>query len=160
MLKNILIEHKQKIEKHGLSIQLVGAEPDGSMPAYAYTIGLRNRGLPDLYIVGAISPSTLAYILNSVFDKWAEKGLFFGETSEIISDGLKVKILPINDDSKLVVGVNRAFYNEFPSTFNADSNALECQFAQILWPDESGNFPTDAGWNNKYIQPVYCSNTN
>jgi hypothetical protein len=163
-MNSIFVEHQKNIEKSGLSIQLVGAESDGSMPSYAYTIGLKKHGFPDLYIVGAISPSTLVFILNNVFKQWTENGFSLGEIKGIIGGGLGLKLLPILDSSKIVVGVNRAYYTNFPneclpeSKLTSKNNNID--FVQVLWPDQNGFFPTDEKWDTKFLQPVYGSTLN
>jgi hypothetical protein len=163
-MNSIFVEHKKNIENSGLSIQLVGAGSDGSMPSYAYTIGLKKHGLPDLYIVGAISPSTLAFILNNVFRQWTENGFSLGEIKGVIGGGLGLKLLPILDSSKIVVGLNRAYYTNFPNEFMSESKLSSennnIDFVQVLWPDQNGFFPTDEKWDAKFLQPIYGSTLN
>jgi hypothetical protein len=121
----------RKTSQHLVQIMLVGAG-EGT-EAWAYTVGLRDRGLPELAILGGLRPDQVASILNTLTER-----LIAGETfapdeniSGVIAEPYSVQLGPV-------------MYEEadgYPLTFANKRSSTE-PWRAVRWPDADGNFHT------------------
>lgn len=110
---------------------------DTSAPFY-YTIGLTEQDLPEIIIVGGMSPQTAHGIVKSTIDKWQEEGEKLGVMDDLIVDGngnglnmlaREVKQTPQVENDYAVQLFN--YYQDRP-----------VRLVQLLWPDEQNRLPT------------------
>lgn len=125
------------MRKHGWAVQYV--ESDRS--PYAYTIGLHDRGLPELLVTG-LPPQRAARLLNGVAAYLVDGGR--PVPGELIStpDGPPAVVVQVqHPDAHMDMAV--AFYG-------SDVRAL-----QLVWADDHGHRPWCPDFSNGRIrQPV------
>jgi hypothetical protein len=128
------------IKKNGWRVQPVLGSKES--PSFAYTIGLSDKGLPELLVAG-LHPSKANYVLDLV-----GKGLidqtFHGSDGETI-DGvftvpLKFRELHFQDVQNVMLGAIR---------YMADPKK-PMTFLQVLFPDANGYYPGDPQCQNEY----------
>ena len=128
---------------HGWAVQFV--EHD-SRP-FAYTVGLSNRGLPELLITG-LNPEVSTRVLNSIAHRMADDGAFLVPAMHIdYEDRFLIEVVELDHP-----GVHLKFAVEI---CGADLRAL-----QLVWADNWGRFPWDANWSHgRRRQPVLGTRT-
>ncbi|WP_099020827.1 DUF4262 domain-containing protein [Mycolicibacterium palauense] len=132
---------RRLIDTHGWAV--IGVFPTSAEdgPPFSYTVGLTDRGLPELAIYG-LPPHTAHGVLNAAARKALDHGqLPCGEPlSEVLAGGLTVVALTMDDTDDLTTV--RALYGA----------VLAAQ--QILWPDAHGRMPWQ-DWDLGDIQPLH-----
>src|SRR5215472_9890360 len=81
------------IRRYGRSVMCIGAEDDS--PAFAYTIGNVNVGLPELLMIGTLDGAPL----NPLSQKMIERGSAFDD-GEVVSIGGKYPVKIIDADER------------------------------------------------------------
>jgi len=146
---------KANIDEYGVSIM-------GVINSHAYTIGMANLGLPDVIITGNLNASTAQHILNELVRQWKTTGVAYGDNFELIQgkcDDASLKthiraIAPDKDFFDTYVRQALNFYEEHPDYVKVASP----MFAQILWPDNKGTLPTEAGYlSDDFVQHVFSA---
>lgn len=131
------------IERHGWAVQVVGSEPERSIPAYGYTIGLAARGLPDLLVFG-LDFKTANTILNNAAQKMIA-GAFEQRTGALITEvaslPLKAQVLQPEQFEPFAMGARR----------HAMDAGAQVQVIQIILPDATGLFPNEDGCDPNMI---------
>ena len=123
-----LDELRATIRIHGWAVQ--GVEDD-RLP-YAYTIGLHDRGLPELLVTG-LSPEGAAGLLNDVAGA-AMAGRDLAPGVHIaVGAGPLLEIVEVDHPD--------AHMNFAVALGGPDIRAL-----QLVWADERGRWPWAAGW--------------
>ncbi|UQX11846.1 DUF4262 domain-containing protein [Candidatus Mycobacterium methanotrophicum] len=124
-------------ESKGWVVQLV----ESDRAPYAYTVGLHERGLPELLVTG-LSPQPAARMLNSVADYLVAGGRPIpGELISIAGDVLLGVVQVQHPDAHMDVAV--AFYGS------------ELRALQLVWPDDRGHRPWCPAFSNGDLrQPV------
>jgi hypothetical protein len=148
MVDELAIREERVIAQHGWAIRGVFASDDGSTPEFAYTVGLHDRGCPELITFG-VQYRVAGSLLNEL-------------AGQLVGEGM--------EDFRLVVGP-RAMEG-WPVKFYilpCDPSALEddaagvlsrsggqAKVAQVCWSDEAGNFPWEHGFDARLrgVQPV------
>jgi hypothetical protein len=132
-----LDELRATIRLHGWVVQ--GVE-DERLP-FAYTIGLHDRGLPELLVTG-LSPEDAGRLLNDVAVAALGGRVFEPGAHVAVGDGPLLEIVEVeHPDAHLVFAV---------ALGGPDVRAL-----QLVWPDERGRWPWAAGWGRgRLLQPV------
>jgi hypothetical protein len=135
------------VQKHGCHILKVFADTTG--PEFAYSIGMYlNFGQPEVLIFGLPSDSAQT-IINDISDRAKDGERFFaGETSDLFLKGYDVTFVEIPFEAyQEHFGFAMWFYASLPKPFPA---------LQLVWPDRSGKFPWDAGFDEslRSLQPV------
>ena len=133
------------IERFGHScVTVAGDSPD---EVFAYTAGLSEAGWPELLVIG-LGPQTSMTILNEVVAKLRseERRPAHGM---IVTEALNVPVHLRSVPAHLVldyfkVSLNRANRKGIPDA--------QVEGIQIVWPDEAGKFPWDAGYNDHRFQ--------
>ena len=73
MMPNQIREMRRNIDSHGQ--HLVHVMPEGhTKPAFVYTIGNTDRGLPELLLIGNFPPHVAGQVLNELGMKMREGG--------------------------------------------------------------------------------------
>jgi Domain of unknown function (DUF4262) len=130
-------EVRATIRTHGWVVQ--GVEDD--QRPYAYTIGLHDRGLPELLVTG-MPPPRAARLLNSAAQAAVDGRVFTPGAHIAVGDGPLVEIVEVAQPD--------AHMNFAVALGGPDVRAL-----QLVWCDERGRWPWAAGWGHgRRRQPV------
>lgn len=121
----------QHIEEHGWSVVTVGGE-DGSQN-FAYSVGMRPHGLPELYMTGLSLP-TLQFFINEMCGRLLVESRDYqpGDVIDDLSDGGQPLTLVEAQDQGDLTQCRRMF---------GDGPAW-----QLVLADEDGRFPWDDGY--------------
>ncbi|HTI78462.1 MAG TPA: DUF4262 domain-containing protein [Mycobacterium sp.] len=132
-----LDELRASIRIHGWVVQSV----DGDRLPFAYTIGLHDRGLPELLVTG-MSGENAARVLNDVAVAALGGRVFLPGAHIAVGDGPLLEIVEVDHPD--------AHLNFAVALGGPDIRAL-----QLVWPDERGRWPWAAGWGQgRRRQPV------
>lgn len=131
-----------KIRQHGWVVQYVECD----RRPFAYTIGLHDRGLPELLVTG-LAPKRALWLLNT-FAKRVVAGLTPAAGEEIsLPAGTRVEIVDV----------------EHPDAHMGMAIALEgpdVSAVQLVWADSRNRWPWAPGFDNGYrYQPVLGART-
>ena len=128
---------RETVEKHGWAVQFV----ESDRTPYAYTVGLHERGLPELLVTG-LAPQPAVRALNSVAEYLVDGGKPVPGERILIGGELLLEVVQVqHPEAHMNVAV--AFYG-------ADLRAL-----QLVWPDDRGHLPWCAAFSNGNVrQPV------
>lgn len=129
---------RETVDKHGWAVQYV----ESDRTPYAYTIGLHERGLPELLVTG-LAPAPAARLLNSVAAYLMDGGRPMPGDWISIPDGPTLAVVQVeHPDAHLNVAI--AFYG-------SDLRAL-----QLVWADDRGHQPWCPEFANGGVrQPVF-----
>jgi hypothetical protein len=130
---------RETIARHGGMIQ--GVFPTAISPGvgFSYTVGLTAAGLPELVISGL--PMDLAgTLLNDAARTSLGAEIKAGNT---IADIANVSFKVI-DAPKAEINLARRLYG-----------ADVVRALQLVWPDDSGHYPGDAGWSLAGRQEIF-----
>ena len=127
----------ETVEKRGWAVQFV----DSDRTPYAYTVGLHERGLPELLVTG-LSPQPASHMLNSVAKYLVDGGKPIPGELISIGGGPLLEVVQVQQpDAHMDVAV---------ALYGTDLRAL-----QLVWPDDRGHRPWDpAFFNENARQPV------
>jgi hypothetical protein len=129
-----LANARKIIAEHGHMVQMVGGGDD--FVAWAYTVGLSAKGLPELALTGG-NPNTCGSILNDIVSRGqaTEAGTINGP------GGLTAEAVEVPaDDESYPASVACVLYPD-------------ARLLQVLWPDANGNLPTSPAYAGP-TQPV------
>lgn len=128
---------RETVVMHGWAVQYV----ESDTTPYAYTIGLHERGLPELLVTG-LAPEPTVRVLNSVAGYLVDGGRPVPGEWISTPDGRMLAVVQVeHPDVHLNVAV--AFYG-------SDIRAL-----QLVWADERGHRPWCLEFSNGGVrQPV------
>jgi len=123
---------------HGWAVQFV----ESKTRPYAYTVGLHERGLPELLVTG-LAPEPAVQMLNSVAAYLVDGGRpVAGDWISIGRESTVVVVQVEHPEAHLKMAI--AIYGD-------DLRAL-----QLVWPDEQGHRPWCAEFSNGGVrQPVF-----
>lgn len=132
-----LDELRALIRIHGWAVQ--GVEDDRR--SYSYTIGLHDRGLPELSITG-LPPQQAARLLNDAA-RDAVGGRAFEPGAHIaVGDGPLFEIVEVE-------------HPDAHMTFAVALGGPGIRALQLVWADDRGRWPWAAGWGHgRRRQPV------
>lgn len=127
------------IARHGIHIQPVMASEHN--PSYVYTTGMTNLGAPELIVFG-LSPQNIAPVLQQIFHEIRLGGRPVNQDK--IQDLLTVTLLLHEADQAVAA--------EFAGQGHTylEMQNLKPVYKQMLWPDESGKYPHEAGFDKKF----------
>jgi hypothetical protein len=128
---------RELVEKHGWAVQFV----ESDRTPYAYTVGLHERGLPELLVTG-LPPQSAARLLNSVAAYLLEGGRPVPGELISIAGGSALEVVQVqHPDAHMNVAV--AFYG------------TDLQALQLVWADDRGHRPWCPEFTNGQVrQPV------
>jgi hypothetical protein len=110
----------------------------------SYTVGLANRGLPEIVHIG-LDPDLVRNMINNVAQRMIDLGAHEGKYAEIIANyDVELKRLPPANAKGYA---NVAFEN-------AAFHQIEPSFFELLMPDADGRFPDDKAYSLGII-PLY-----
>lgn len=120
---------------------------------YLTTIGLSERGWPELVVTGVVPMEDLAMILNAAVSYWETYGVTTGiidmlptvlDPEEGFAMYGRVNIVPIIGEHPDVVNGNERYYG------------IErlVQYYQVIWSDEDLILPNEEGYDENLHQPI------
>ncbi len=115
---------REKVERHGWAVQFV----ESDRTPYAYTVGLHERGLPELLVTG-LSPLPASAMLNNVASYLVGGGKPApGELISIGGGGPLLEVVQVeHPDAHMDVAI---------ALYGTGVRAL-----QLVWPDDRGHRP-------------------
>jgi Domain of unknown function (DUF4262) len=130
-------ELRETIRTHGWVVQFV---EDDRRP-FAYTIGLHDRGLPELVVTGLPSLQS-AHTLNAIAT--ASLG------GSVYKPGEHIKL-----GHQMVLEVVEVEHPDAHLNFAIALGGPDVRALQLVWADERGRWPWDARWSHgRRRQPV------
>ena len=125
------------ITEHRWAVQFV----EGDRP-FAYTIGLHDRGLPELLITG-LPPRTSGRLLNSI-------------AHQILDDGARLRPgMHIDCQDEFLIEVVEVDHPDVHLKFAAGLFGERIDALQLVWTDDRRHWPWDRGWSHgRRRQPV------
>lgn len=136
------------IREHGWIVQSVMPDTSRLEPGFSYTVGLADRQLPDLCVFG-LPEAVAGEILNTVARRLVSgEQIGAGQRLDHVVEGFEVALCEVDAGEMGRFRVARALYNAPPK-----------RMLQLLWPDQRGNFPTEASFDepSRLAQPLLCS---
>ncbi|QIR16641.1 DUF4262 domain-containing protein [Shewanella aestuarii] len=118
----------------------IGIQPEEDNFPFVYTVGLADKGMPDLIVVGNMSQSLMSTIIIKVAKLFEENGPTVG----IIEGLIKVPLKIVSVDPEIVA--DKMLVTDAYNAYKAHDN----YFVQILWPDEEGRFPDNVNFSKKF----------
>lgn len=125
---------------------------------YLSTIGLNERGWPELVVTGVVPLEDLAMILDATISYWETYGVTTG-IIEMLPTGLdlheqyalygRVNIIPVIGEHPDVLHGNERYYGLHHMV----------QYYQVVWADEALILPTEEGYDETLHQPVLKGHT-
>ena len=129
---------RDTIADHGWVVQFV---EDGQR-SFAYTIGLHERGLPELVIAG-LQAQTSARLLNSI-------------AHMIVDDGTTLQpAMHIDYQGEFLLEVVEVEHPDVHLKFAVSLCGAAIRAYQLVWTDDHRRWPWDRGWSHgRRRQPV------
>ena len=125
---------------------------------YLSTIGLNERGWPELVVTGIVPMEDLAMILNAVVSYWEEYGVTTGiidmlptciDVDQEFAMYGRVNIVPVIGEHADVVHGNERYYGLHHMV----------QYFQVIWSDEELILPNEEGYDETLHQPILTGRT-
>lgn len=139
-----------KIEKYGFT--LVGVfDPEGNEPGFVYTIGLTERGWPEVIMIGNIHPMIAEQFLSEMIANW-------GKAEKVIM-GDNLDLIQFQDKSVHPIRVIDVNQNKAEQKYACRAKHLypdrDVKYVQALIPDRFGRFPDEPEYDqSKQAQPI------
>jgi hypothetical protein len=142
-----------RIAKNGFT--LVGVfDPEGKDPPFVYSIGLTQRGWPEVILITAcMRPVTIEILLTDLIGRWfKDEKITMGDNPDLIfmRDGSSHSMRVVEVDCN--ANVLEKYGCQVPIFFEES----DIKFVQVLWPDPAGKFPDEEGYSTdpRMIQPL------
>lgn len=134
-------QFKDVIEQFGFALCQVQGDAAGA--GYTYTVGLTTYKMPELVWAGDQSLETIRDAMNGLVMGWMRNSPPFtlGSATGHIED-FDGKPLTLN----VVAVANKEKCYQHCAWVNDMYGGL-ASFAQVLWPDDQGRYPTEFGYN-------------
>lgn len=125
---------------------------------YLSSIGLNERGWPELVVTGVVPMEDLGMILNAVVTYWETYGVTLGIIEELPTcidpaEGFamygRVNIVPVIGEHADVLHGNERYYGLQHMV----------QYYQVIWSDEELVLPTEEGYDENLHQPILTGRT-
>src|SRR2546423_1074392 len=133
---NLLRRQDEHIDRVGWAVTAVVPTADDPGSGFAYTVGLTAKGLPELVIAG-LDPTIAMALLNDL------AGRVYHHAAQF-THGQRIADLLVGYDAVIVAGP--ATDDLRPATAYARYSAEQVRLQQVVWPDQHGRFPWDAGY--------------
>jgi hypothetical protein len=130
------------IATYGWNVIGVFGDDETGEPTFSYTVGLADKGLPELFMSG-LPPEMAHGLLNDVATR-----LVNGEKLQTHTPVDKV----LQGYDVVLVEAKPAKAAKFTTIALARNPG--CKVWQVGWPDKDGNFPWEAGYEMRYQQTI------
>ena len=138
----------EAIERHGWAIRGVFGSEDGSDPELAFTVGLHERGCPEIITLG-MPYQVAGRLLNEVAEQLLAEhsGGSWLAVGQRLLPGWPVKLFGVPCQKHDLIGDAEAVLARSGGT---------AEVVQLCWSDSKGKFPWEAGFDStlKESQPV------
>jgi hypothetical protein len=131
---------KVLIAQHGWTV--LGIERSTSFPQYSYTVGLVEKGMPELIMVGLDSESSRVALNRLATRLLGGEVLLAGAQ---LRDIIPLFPVEVRELSVAVASKNLRFSGLFAK--NRPWRAF-----QVFWPDPAGLFPWDENFDTQWLQ--------
>lgn len=131
-----------KIATHGQFLMAVFSEPDEGKPAFIYTIGNSELGLPELLQIGNFRPEDTGQILNILGERMRDQGCP-PEGDISVGGRFPVRCRWAGPEAK----------REYTIQAGNWLGHEEYGVVQIIFCDYEGRFPGDPGFDPKFEVP-------
>jgi len=144
-IDDVMRRQQDHIDRYGWAVTAVFPTDDNPVAPFAYTIGLTAHGYPELIIAGldaGISQTLLNDLAKRVFDG-----------AERFTSGQRISDLLVGYEAVIVEGpATEALH---PGTAFARYGKHKVRLQQVVWPDQQGRFPWQAGYAfDPQVQPT------
>lgn len=117
------------INDHGWAVQFI----ESQRQPFAYTVGLHERGLPELLITG-LAPENARRLLNSI-------------AHQIVEDGIDLQpAMHIDFQGEYMLEVVEVDRPDVHLKFAAALLSPHIRALQLVWTDDPHRWPWDHGW--------------
>ncbi|MGC4808741.1 DUF4262 domain-containing protein [Micromonospora sp. DT233] len=138
-------QQQKHIDDIGWSVTAVLPDHDEAHAPFAYTIGLTERGLPELVIAG-LDPLTAQTLLNDMAHRVYQR-------AQPLTADHRVEDLLLGYDAVIIEG--QATEALHPGAAYARYGKDHVRLQQVVWPDKQGRFPWDDGYEYPaHVQPL------
>jgi hypothetical protein len=135
-VNKILRQQQEHIDTIGWAVTGVFPREGDDGAPFAYTIGLTERGSPELVISG-LDTGTMHALLNDLAGRVFDR-------AERFSDGQRISDLLNGYDAAVIDGALTEELWPGTAVVRYGRNAVRLQ--QIVWPDREGRFPWEPGY--------------
>lgn len=133
-----LDELRDTIKIHGWAVQFV----ESDQRPFAYTIGLHEKGLPELLVTG-MQAHVSARMLNLIGRQMVDEGMVLRPAEHIDCGG------------RFLCEVVEVEHPDVHLKFAAGIYRTDIRAYQLVWADDKGRWPWDRGWGHgRRRQPV------
>jgi hypothetical protein len=148
-MKKVTATHAELFQQIAQNIathkrQIVGVVGDKKQPAFAYTIGNQEKGLPELLLIGNFDAGMMATILDKLSDQLLLQGKPF-DNGSLISLGGKQNVAVWDttyDALRYTCQAGQFYGNE------------DYKVQQVVIPDRKGRYPEDPLCHKNWKVPV------
>lgn len=116
----------------------------GGYPAFSYTIGNHEQGLPELLVIGSFPPAVVGGMLNQMGAMMREQGKAFDEGLLDIEWSMPVKVRKATDAAK----------SEYTIQVGQYYGSQDYSVLQVMVPDRDGRYPGDEGVDDMFNVPM------
>lgn len=131
-----------KVAQGRFAVFRVFPTPDRPGLPFMYTAGLTSHGLPEIIITGPVVPWVQQYMIDTLLGLYQERGVFLGETKELLDLGYRADLVEVDCSSELV----RDDYIVQALEFYRGTGK-KVRLVQIRWPDTQGRLPGEDGYD-------------
>jgi len=132
------------IEKFGWTFMGVFGTDDQPGTNFVYTIGMTEKGLPEVLVSGNFDMHSMQMLAGTVAQEFADHALNGTQPKLGVRDdlfSLKVELRTVNDTDKC--NVARRFYGD------------RVRVVQLIWSDKEGRLPGEPGYDfNEFPQEI------
>jgi hypothetical protein len=135
-VSSVISNMEKVISDYGWGVIVVGG--DSSQPSFAYTLGLADKALPELLVIGLPAPAAHS-ILNAAARVAVDAGgLAVGRPIEGVAN-MPLHVRPVD------AAVARKVCRMAAVRVQAD-----LAVHQLVWPSPEGNYPGEEGCDERY----------
>jgi Domain of unknown function (DUF4262) len=155
-------DHAEAIERHGYAIVQIAPDLDieHARPGYAYTVGLRQRGLAELLIVG-LPGATARMVLATLADHGLSQSAlpmdiplagFFDGLEPVLraldAAGAAAWMNPASPEAAMALHDNTTPPVGWSKARQIGGAMPGLQLLQVIWPDPCGHYPWEGEFDD------------
>jgi len=138
---------KEMIERSGIAIIGVSHDAENNVPAFFYTVGFTDIGMPEVILFGLPEKHALPAI-NRYFSEVKEGTRPSGPS--LIDDYFNLPVQIINADAEISLGIA----SDTVAYYENQGKDLKPTFVQWVLSDKNGEFPWSENFEPHFYQPV------
>ena len=137
----------ENIKKHGrMVLSIMGTPGSNREYPYAYSIGHAEKGNPELMLT-SLGGDTATYLVNAAANELAKRNWKVEAEDRIQLENVAIRFIAAPGFEDEARGAQHRARTK---------NAQNLSFLQILWPDTSGLFPDEEGYDHlTFPQPIW-----